>query len=95
MAVEGGATIMIGDLNFTDQNKRYIPFERAGLIDAFRAAGWGFGLTCPKRTWPGKPSLPLTRIDYVFVTGGFYPVRAWVGPDGGPDNLPVLAILAW
>ncbi|MGM0375113.1 MAG: endonuclease/exonuclease/phosphatase family protein, partial [Chloroflexota bacterium] len=95
MAVGEGRTIIMGDFNFTDQNQDYRVLARAGLIDAHRAAGWGFGSTYPRRGWTGGFRLPLVRIDHVFLAGEIYPQRVWVGRDGGSDHLPVLAILAW
>ena len=95
MAAENERVIMLGDLNVTDQNEGYSLLAREGLMDVFRAAGWGFGLTYPKRTWSGASSIPLIRIDYILVTEDLCPVRAWVGEDGGSDHLPVLAVLKW
>ena len=87
--------IMLGDLNVTDQNEGYSLLVREGLIDAFRTAGLGLGLTYPKRTWSGSLSIPLIRIDYIMVTEDLCPVKVWVGEDGGSDHLPVLALLKW
>ena len=95
MAVKNDTTVLLGDLNFTDQNEGYSCLQRARLVDAFRAAGFGLGLTYPKRRYSGAPFLPLIRIDYIFVTDDILPVRAWVGEDGGSDHLPVLAELIW
>jgi len=95
MAVKNDPTILLGDLNFTDQNDGYSYLQRASLVDAFRAAGFGLGLTYPKRRYSGASFLPLIRIDYIFVTDDILPVRAWVGEDGGSDHLPVLAELIW
>ncbi|MCK4692753.1 MAG: endonuclease/exonuclease/phosphatase family protein [Anaerolineales bacterium] len=95
MVVKNDPAIMLGDLNFTDQNDGYSYLQRTRLVDAFRAAGFGLGLTYPKRRYSGAPFLPLLRIDYIFVTDDMFPVRAWVGEDGGSDHLPVLAELIW
>jgi vancomycin resistance protein VanJ len=95
MAVENERVILLGDLNVTDQNEGYNLLVREGLIDAFRAAGWGLGLTYPKRTWSGSLSIPLIRIDYIMVSEDLCPVKVWVGEDGGSDHLPVLATLMW
>ena len=43
MATAGGPAILMGDLNLTDQNDNYALLSEAGLTDAFRAVGWGFG----------------------------------------------------
>ncbi|MBN1287003.1 MAG: endonuclease/exonuclease/phosphatase family protein [Anaerolineae bacterium] len=93
MATAGGAALLLGDFNATDQNDRYALVRSAGLIDAFRVAGWGFGVT-----WPAEYRLlmpPLVRIDYIWYTSHFRAVDAWVGPETGADHLPVLAKLVW
>ncbi len=95
IAVGSGKTIVLGDFNFTDQNQDYHILTEAGLIDAHRAAGWGFGLTYPRRGWTGGFRIPLVRIDHVFLAGEICPRLAWVGSDGGSDHLPVLATLSW
>lgn len=95
MALGEGRTILLGDFNFTDQNQGYRVLTRAGLVDAHRSAGWGLGLTYPKKGWSGGVRLPLVRIDFVFLAGEICAQRAWVGEDGGSDHLPVLADVAW
>lgn len=95
MAVGGGRMIIMGDFNFTDQNQDYHILTGAGLIDAHRAAGWGFGSTYPRRGWTGGFRFPLVRIDHIFLAGEICPRRVWVGRDGGSDHLPILATLTW
>lgn len=87
----GGPAIIMGDFNNTDQSDNYRRMRQAGLTDAFRAAGSGFGATFPARLWP----LPPVRIDFIFVTDDFTPVDAHVGPDGWSDHYPVVADLIW
>lgn len=87
-----GPTIMLGDFNTSDLGEDYALVANTGLTDAFRVAGWGFGLTFPNRPLPFRP---VTRIDYIWYSEHFYAVRAWVGPDAGSDHLPVLAELVW
>ncbi|MBN1966097.1 MAG: endonuclease/exonuclease/phosphatase family protein [Anaerolineae bacterium] len=91
-ATGGGPAVILGDFNLSDQSDNYRRLTGAGLIDAFRAAGWGLGAT-----WPADPPLPfpLVRIDYVWHTPDFYPLRAWTGPAWGSDHLPVVADLLW
>jgi vancomycin resistance protein VanJ len=86
-------TIMLGDLNATDQSTDYALLQGAGFSDAFRAAGWGFGTTFPDRIGAYTLPAPLVRIDYIWHTEHFCATRAWVGPDAGSDHLPVLAEL--
>lgn len=93
MAMGEGAALLMGDFNATDQNDRYDLVREAGLSDAFRAAGWGFGATWPVHR--GVKLLPLVRIDYIWYTSHFRAVEAWVGPETGADHLPVLARLVW
>ncbi len=92
MAVQGAPAILLGDFNATDQNSTHATLEAAGLTDAFRAVGWGFGATFPANA---RPVPPLVRIDYVWTTGEISAMRAWVGPDAGSDHLPLLADLVW
>lgn len=93
-ATTGAPTVLLGDFNTSDQSDLYRPLRDAALVDAFRAAGWGFGFTWPVRLG-GVPLLPLARIDYIWHTAHFRALEAWVGPDAGSDHLPVLARLAW
>ena len=95
MAVEEAPTVMLGDFNTTDQNDNYALMVDAGLIDAFRAAGRGLGLTWPDGGTLGLPLPPLVRIDYVWYTPHLRALAAWVGPGFGSDHYPVLARLAW
>lgn len=95
MVAEGGNTVLMGDFNFTDQNTDYGSLTTAGLVDAYRSAGWGFGLTYPQRGWTGGYRFPLVRIDHIFLAEGLCSRRAWIGEDGGSDHLPVLADIGW
>jgi endonuclease/exonuclease/phosphatase family metal-dependent hydrolase len=95
MAVTGSPAILMGDLNFSDQNKGYQILTEAGLEDTFRTAGWGFGSTYPVKDGTVAPRSPWYRIDFVLVTEELCPQRAWVGADGSSDHLPVLATLNW
>ncbi|MGF1504208.1 MAG: endonuclease/exonuclease/phosphatase family protein [Anaerolineae bacterium] len=95
--VGSGPTIIMGDLNATDQNENVTDFYAAGLTDAHRAGGWGFGATFPARTdgWRSVPRgvPPLLRIDYVFVSEEIDVVRTYTGKRAGSDHLPVIARL--
>ncbi len=93
-ATSGGPALMIGDFNTTDQSDDYRMLRDAGLRDAFRDAGWGFGVTWPLRGGFLRFT-PLVRIDYIWMTSDFSAVNAWVGGDAGSDHLPVLADLVW
>lgn len=93
MTTASGPGILMGDFNLADQNDNYALLSDAGLTDAFRVAGWGFGVT-----WPARrigPLRLLVRVDYVWYSDHFHAIESWVGPHAGSDHLPVLARLAW
>ena len=100
--------IMLGDFNMTPRHAAHARFRRLGLHDAFGEAGESRGATFPVRLGPvhglgtmGKPGqaisrlplVPLVRYDYIWHTGEFETVAAWIGPDAGSDHLPVVARL--
>jgi endonuclease/exonuclease/phosphatase (EEP) superfamily protein YafD len=88
-------TLLLGDFNVTARSATYRLLREAGLIDTFAVAGQGRGLTCPTRS-PYAPIRlrPLVRIDYVWATPHFRPLRSYVGPSIGSDHRPVVATLA-
>jgi vancomycin resistance protein VanJ len=93
MATAGKPSILLGDFNLTDQSDNYALLTDAGLTDAFRAAGWGFGTT-----WPVQgigPLRLLVRVDYIWHSAHFRAVHCWVGSETASDHLPVLVQLAW
>ncbi len=97
-AAGGEALIVAGDLNATDQSADYALLRGAGLEDAFRMAGWGFGSSWPRYRsieYKGLAPPPLIRIDYIFISPHFAAERVWVGGETGSDHLPVLADLLW
>ena len=86
--------IVLGDFNVSDQSAEHRMLRAAGLQDAFREAGWGFGHTFPAAgRFYRIPMPPVVRIDYVWASEHFTPVEAHVGPGLGSDHLPVLASL--
>jgi endonuclease/exonuclease/phosphatase (EEP) superfamily protein YafD len=89
----GGTALLLADLNVVDQSQEHILLQQAGLVDSWREAGWGFGLTFPAAQYKFLPPLPLWRIDYIWHTSHFAAQRAWIGPSTGSDHLPVLAEL--
>ncbi len=93
-AVEQGNTIVLADLNVSDQNAGYAVLMQRELTDAHRESGFGLGLTYPRR-FTSRWSTPVIRIDYILTTPELQPVESWVGEDGGSDHLPVLAKIAW
>jgi vancomycin resistance protein VanJ len=106
LARGSGRLIVMGDLNATDQNRAYALILAAGLKDAWREAGWGFGHTFPgadDSTTPGSSrprffGIPvprwLVRIDYIFHSDDLDAVDAELGSfDGHSDHRPVVAEL--
>jgi vancomycin resistance protein VanJ len=94
----GGPVILAGDLNSTDQSTAY-RLLREVLVDAHRAAGWGFGHTFPayEGSWRGIPIVARQmRIDMVFYSQDFAALSCRVGSaHGESDHLPVVAELVW
>ena len=77
--------VLVGDFNGTTDDRALAPIT-GRLKAAQDEAGDGFGFS-----WPA--SLPLARIDQIFV-GGVRPVAAWTLPATGSDHLPVAATVA-
>jgi endonuclease/exonuclease/phosphatase (EEP) superfamily protein YafD len=103
LATAGGPTILMGDFNAPERHRSLRQLAAAGLIDAFRAAGEGGGLTLPMRlaryAYKGNPLgklriPPMLRVDYIWHTPELTTLSAWVGDHAGSDHLPVLARLS-
>lgn len=102
-AATGGApAILLGDFNRLRSQQAYRLLRAAGLIDAFDAAGQGWGGTLPTRLfgWAQRghlvgaiPLPPVLRVDYVWHTPHFTTLSSWTGPHAGSDHLPVIARL--
>jgi endonuclease/exonuclease/phosphatase (EEP) superfamily protein YafD len=93
---EVGTHLLVGDLNLTPTSQAYHVL-RSHFQDAFAEAGWGLGHTYPTvlRPFGSTLFLPLVRIDYVLHSSDLVARRAWVGPNGGSDHLPLIADLAF
>ncbi len=91
--------VVAGDLNLTDQTPEYRLLRSTGLRDAYREAGWGFGLTFPAHPklhlrGLGLPIPSLIRIDYVLHSRHFTTRSAAVLQEvTGSDHRPVVATL--
>ena len=97
LAATGEPVIVAGDLNLTDQTPEFQRLLDAGYADAYRQAGWGFGMT-----YPGLPRVrlgrsgavigfPLIGIDHVLLSSGVQARSARVWPDSGSsDHRPVV-----
>jgi vancomycin resistance protein VanJ len=87
-----GAVLMTGDFNLSEYSRDY-RLLRERLEDGYRGAGWGFGLTFPRRgSFPkALPApWPVVRLDYVWHSADLEPIAAWVGPSGGSDHRSVV-----
>lgn len=93
-----GPVIVVGDFNSTDQSDVY-RLIRNRLLDAHRAAGWGWGHTFPAYAgnYRGVPIFARQmRIDMIFYSKEFTALDCRVGSSyGESDHLPVLAELTW
>lgn len=94
---ESNPVIVMGDFNTTPGTTTYNAIA-AHLTDVHRAVGWGFGFTFADfGAISFLPSVfqaigPVVRIDYIFVSDEFTPVKTWVESHGyGSDHLPVIA----
>ncbi|NLE77660.1 MAG: hypothetical protein GX605_13035 [Chloroflexi bacterium] len=97
-----GPYLALGDLNASERSGAY-RLIAGSLTDVWREAGWGLGHTFPGGVTPGgsRPRLGgvyvpqwLIRIDYIFASPHWQPLRASIGPwDGLSDHRPVRAVL--
>jgi endonuclease/exonuclease/phosphatase (EEP) superfamily protein YafD len=86
-----GPLIIAGDLNAPPASLVTRMLTRRGLIDAFSAAGRGYGYTFGHTLLIGRPFL---RLDRILASRQLTPVRAWVGGASGSDHRPVIADFA-
>jgi vancomycin resistance protein VanJ len=90
----GQPTLLLGDFNVVTRSRIYRRIRRAGFVDTFRVAGRGPGFTYPTRHAHRPIPLPrLMRIDYIWATQHFRPVRSWVARGMGSDHQAVVAEL--
>ena len=99
LAESGAPLVVAGDLNMTDQAPEYGRLLDAGLHDAYRAAGWGFGLTFPATPVAyfarhAVAARPVLALDHVLVSPqvGVAHIRVWPAA-GGSDHRPLVADL--
>ena len=79
--------VLLGDLNDVPLSYTLGELRRAGLIDAFREAGRGSGITY------GGP-VPALRIDYVLATEELEALTASVLKCDFSDHRPTRAVLS-
>ena len=83
-----GPLIVAGDLNAPPPSLVTRMLTDRGLVDAFSAAGRGYGYTFGHTLLVGRPFL---RLDRILASRQLTPVRAWVGGASGSDHRPVIA----
>lgn len=82
--------VLLGDFNMPEHSPDYQTVT-ATLTDAYRDVGLGLGWTFRLRL-----PFPFLRLDYVFCSAAWLPLKAEVLPaHGGSDHYPVRAALAW
>ncbi len=85
-------TLIMGDLNMTDQSADYQRITET-YHDSYRQVGYGMGTTFPGHI-PFLPS--LVRIDYVFHSDEFTAINADVlRSTGGSDHRPLVVTFAF
>jgi endonuclease/exonuclease/phosphatase (EEP) superfamily protein YafD len=86
-----GPILVIGDLNFTDQEFEYTLLSQR-LEDAHRESGWGMGFSFSRLPSSG---IAMWRIDYVLYSQEFVALSTQNGDFAGSDHRPVIALLGW
>jgi vancomycin resistance protein VanJ len=98
LSAETTPLIVVGDFNLTDQSSDYARLTEV-LIDSFREAGEGLGLTFPNLGY-ANPLLgaapPIIRIDYIFHDAHWRALESRVYESSGrSDHYPVISKLAF
>lgn len=86
--------IIAGDFNMSCYTGPYRDLAKQ-LVDSFREAGKGFGLTWPVDQADSffPVSIPALRIDYIWHGSGIRALEAHRKPPFGSDHLPLYAVL--
>jgi vancomycin resistance protein VanJ len=86
-AAETGPLIVAGDLNAPVQSLVCRSLARAGLADAFSAAGRGYGYT-----YGGFPTSEsaFIRIDHIYLSRDWTSKACWAGSSEGSEHCPVI-----
>ncbi len=83
--------ILMGDFNTSDREAAYTQFTPT-LRDVYREAGQGFGFTFPSPRAGGIVVGPFIRIDYIWASHQFVPLRATTHcQQAGSDHCAVSA----
>jgi endonuclease/exonuclease/phosphatase (EEP) superfamily protein YafD len=86
-----GPILVVGDLNFTDQEEEYKLLTRT-LKDSHRECGWGMGFSYARFPSTG---IALWRIDYILHSEEFVSLHTELGEFAGSDHRPLIAVLGW
>jgi endonuclease/exonuclease/phosphatase (EEP) superfamily protein YafD len=86
--IETRPFLMVGDFNMSELSEQYAQIvHEHDFIDVYRLRGWGMGLT-----FTHGLSVPLLRLDYIFMTPGIDVADISVWPaSAGSDHQPVVA----
>jgi endonuclease/exonuclease/phosphatase (EEP) superfamily protein YafD len=82
--------LIAGDFNAPPPSLICRQVLRAGLRDAFDAAGRGYGYTVGYRI---KPHIAYARIDHIMVSRHYQVLDCHIGSEAGSDHRPVVADL--
>lgn len=85
-----GPLVIAGDFNAPPASLVTRMLTDRGFVDAFSAAGRGYGYTFGHTLLVGRPFL---RLDRILASRHLVPVRAWAGGASGSDHRPVIADL--
>ena len=86
-----GPVIFGGDLN-NPPNHSHVRTLSNEFQNAFGKVGNGVGWTFPDRF---PLVFPLVRIDHLFSSPEYVPIRCWVGPSSGSDHHSLIADFRW
>lgn len=88
-AEQGGAAVVLGDLNVTPWSPVFHTLLREGRLRRSHP-GWGIAAT-----WQLQNPLISLPLDHALVSPGIAVTRLTVGPDLGSDHRPLSVELAW
>ena len=86
-----GPIILGGDLNAPPNSLVCRSLEKIGLQNAFSLAGFGYGYTFGHKT---RLRHAYLRIDHLYTSRHWKPLRCFAPPGEGSDHYPVIADLA-
>ena len=91
IAQEKNPVLLAGDFNTSHSSLILKELSALGLVDTFAQVGSDWGMT-----WPHLDKLrPVLRIDYIWASPAFRPLRLRRGQFVGSDHLPLIADFAF